>query len=114
MSQPDYAVVLVLSPVSGQWELMSSGGRVIVFDTARTAWEWLPLLGQGRLYTVDARALSLTFLEVSRVLPNRARVVSPYCPDEKQPWRAHRIWSEWWTDYGQPEEENGGDDSLHV
>ena len=29
MSQPDYAAVMVVSPVSGRWELMSSGGRIV-------------------------------------------------------------------------------------
>ncbi len=97
MSQPDYAAALVLSAVSGRWELMSSGGRVIVFDTAAVAWEWLPLLGQGRQYAADARARTITFLEISRTLPNRARVISPYRPDENQPWRRHQIWSAWWS-----------------
>ncbi|HZP80716.1 MAG TPA: hypothetical protein VFB21_03680 [Chthonomonadaceae bacterium] len=101
MSQPDYAAVAVVSPVTGQWELMSHAGRVIVFDTAQAAWEWLPLLGQGRLYSADRGTLSLAFLEVSAALPNRARVVCPYYPGEAQPWRKHVIWSEWWTDCGQ-------------
>ncbi len=96
----DYAAVMVRSPVSGRWELMSSAGRVIVFDTAAVAWEWLPLLGQGRRYSVDAGGEGITFWEVSAALPNRARVVSPYFPAEGQPWRRHRIWSEWWTDCG--------------
>ena len=26
MSQPDYAAIAVLSPITGRWELMSSGG----------------------------------------------------------------------------------------
>ncbi|HZO90530.1 MAG TPA: hypothetical protein VFB38_19540 [Chthonomonadaceae bacterium] len=104
MSQPDYAAVAVVNPVTGRWELMSSGGRVIVFDTAQMAWEWLPLLGQGRLYRADRRTLSLWFLEVSSALPNRARVVCPYRPEEAQPWRRHLIWSEWWSDCGQPKE----------
>lgn len=97
MSQPDYAAVAVVSPVTGAWELMSSGGRVIVFDTAQVAWEWLPLLGQGRPYTADARNLRLTFQEVSATLPNRAQVISPYRPDEAPPWKRHLIWSEWFT-----------------
>ena len=96
MSRPDYAAVAVVHPVSGQWELMSSDGRVIVFDTAQVAWEWLPLLGQGRQYSADEQRLMLSFWEVSEVLPNRVRVVSPYCPEEGQPWQRHVIWSEWW------------------
>jgi len=100
MSQPDYAAVMVVSPVSGCWELMSSGGRIVIFDTAQVAWEWLPLLGQGRLYTADEQAGSIRFHELSGVLPNRARVVSPYRPDEPFPWRSHVIWSDWWSDLG--------------
>jgi hypothetical protein len=104
MSRPDYAAVAVLSPITGRWELMSSGGRVIVFDTARVAWEWLPLLGQGRRYAADSRAMRLSFQEVSLRLPNQARVVCPYRPDEHGAWKRHVMWSEWWTDCGQPTE----------
>jgi hypothetical protein len=103
MSRPDYAAVAVVHPVSGAWELMSSGGRVIVFDTAQMAWEWLPLLGQGRVALLHERERSVTFSEVSRFLPNRARVVCPYTPGEPPPWKRHLIWSEWWTDC-EPEE----------
>ena len=92
----DYAAVEVLSPRSGKWELMSAGGRVIVFDTAEIAWNWLPLLGGGRLHSSDARRRSIAFLEISSCVPNRARVVSPYDPGEKAPWRRHIIWSDWW------------------
>ena len=35
---PDYAAVAVHNPITGRWELMSDGGRVIVFDTAEVAW----------------------------------------------------------------------------
>ncbi len=93
---PDYAAVMVWSLRSGRWELMSDGGRVIVFDTAEVAWNWLPLLGSGRPYRADSRSLSLWFLEVSSTAPNRARVVTPYRPDENQPWTRHVIWTEWW------------------
>lgn len=92
----EYAAVEVLSPRSGNWELMSVGGRVIVFDTAEIAWNWLPLLGGGRLHSSDAHTRSITFLEISPRAPNRARVVSPYDPGEKTPWRRHIIWSDWW------------------
>lgn len=91
---PDYAAVAVVSPVSGKWELMSVGRRVVVFDTAQMAWEWLPTLGQGRICHADERNLAVTFLEVSRVLPNRAQVISPYVPDETMPWKRHVIWTE--------------------
>src|ERR1051326_4352417 len=95
--RPEYAAVSVFSPVTQRWELMSDGGRVIVFDTAEVAWNWLPLLGGGGPYSADLRALTLCFAEISRMAPNRARVVSPYRPDEKQPWKHHVIWSEWWN-----------------
>ena len=88
--------MMVVNPASGNWELMSSDGKVIVFDTAILAWEWLPLLGQGRPFLSDDKSLSVTFLELSRILPNRARVVSPYFPEERQPWKKHTIWSDWW------------------
>ena len=97
---PGYAAVMVFSPRSESWELMSCGGRVIVFDTAEVAWNWLPLLGSGRPYRADSRSLSLWFLEVSSTAPNRARVVTPYEPGERQPWRRHVIWSEWWKTGG--------------
>ncbi|HXG23700.1 MAG TPA: hypothetical protein VNJ09_04025 [Chthonomonadales bacterium] len=93
---PDYAAIAVFSPRTQRWELMSDGGRVIVFDTAEVAWNWLPLLGSGRPYVSDVRRMSLCFLEISSVAPNRARVVTPYRPDENHPWRRHVIWSEWW------------------
>src|SRR2546421_5202166 len=93
----DYAAVAVFSPRSGRWELMSDGGRVIVFDTAEVAWNWLPLLGSGRPYSADARSLSLCFLELSSTAPNCARVVMPYDPGEKAPWRRHVMWGEWWN-----------------
>src|SRR2546429_5680584 len=93
----DYAAVAVYSPRSRQWELMSSGRRVIVFDSAETAWNWLPLLGGGRPYGSDARSLSLWFLELSTTAPNRARIVTPYQPGENQPWKRHLIWTEWWV-----------------
>lgn len=93
---PDYAAIRVVNPRTGRWELMSSGGRVIVFDTAELAWNWLPLLGGGRPYSADARLRSLTFLEISSTAPNRAAVVSPYAPGEATPWKQHVIWSEWW------------------
>jgi hypothetical protein len=93
----DYAVVAVVDPRTGGWELMSSGGRVIVFDTAEAAWNWLPLLGGGRPYRTDARSLSLWFVEVSATAPNRARVVSSYQPGETMPWKRHVIWSDWWS-----------------
>ncbi len=96
----DYAAVAVFSPASRRWELMSSGGRVIVFDTAEMAWNWLPLLGSGRPYSADARSLSLCFMELSATAPNRARVVTPYHPDEGQPWKRHVIWTEWWDGRG--------------
>jgi hypothetical protein len=92
----DYAAVRVVNPRNGRWELMSSGGRVIVFDTAELAWNWLPLLGGGRPYTADARSLCLCFLEISSAAPNRAAVVSNYTPGETAPWQRHIIWSEWW------------------
>jgi hypothetical protein len=91
---PDYAAIALVSPVSGKWELMSVKGRVVVFDTAQMAWEWLPMLGQGRICRADERALSVTFLEVSATLPNRARVVCPYAPGEAMPWKHHVIWTE--------------------
>ena len=92
----DYAAITVFSPRSRQWELMSDRGRIIVFDTAELAWNWLPLLGGGRPYSADARSLLLSFLEISTAAPNRARVVSPYNPGETAPWKRHVIWSEWW------------------
>ena len=91
---PDYAAVLVVSPVSGQWELMSVKGRVVVFDTAQMAWEWLPTLGQGRISSSDEKRLSVSFLELSAFLPNRARVVTPYALGEATPWKRHVIWTE--------------------
>jgi hypothetical protein len=93
----DYAAVAVFSPVSRRWELMSHNGRIIVFDTAEVAWNWLQLLGSGRPYSANARSLSLCFLELSATAPNRARIISPYAPGESQPWRHHMIWSEWWS-----------------
>jgi hypothetical protein len=107
---PDYAAIAVAGPQTGRWELMSSGGRVIVFDTAEIAWEWLPLLGGGRPYSADARSLSVCFLELSAVAPNRARVVAPYDPGERTPWRRHVIWSEWWAG----REEEHGLHRVHV
>ncbi len=92
--KPDYAAVLVVSAVTGRWELLSVGGKVVVFDTAETAWQWLPTLGQGRVGVENERAQSLCFAEISRTLPNRARVISPYVPGEKTPWRRHLIWTE--------------------
>jgi len=92
--RPDYAAVMVVSAVTGKWELLSVKGRVVVFDTAQVAWEWLPTLGQGRISLTNEKGLSLCFAEISRTLPNRARVVSPYFPQETQPWRKHLIWSE--------------------
>lgn len=103
-----YAAVAVTSPVTGQWELMSDRGRVIVFDTARTAWEWLPLLGGGRPYVADARSLLVCFTVISRTAPNRARVITPYETGERMPWRRHVIWSEWWSDGGPTVEERDG------
>lgn len=97
---PGYAAVAVFSPITGRWELMSDGGRVIVFDSAQVAWEWLPMLGSGRPHVADARSHSVTFLEVSAVAPNRARVICPYEPGEPTPWRRHVIWSEWWGGEG--------------
>ena len=94
---PDYAAVAVFSPVTRKWELMSDGGRIIVFDTTEVAWNWLPLLGGGRPYSADARSLSLCFMELSTTAPNRARVVTPYVPGETQPWERHIIWSDWWA-----------------
>ena len=96
----EYAAVAVLSPVSGRWELMSSGGRVVVFDTATVAWEWLPMLGKGRLYREEAARLRICFLELARDLPNMAEVVSPYDPGERTPWERHIIWSDWWGGEG--------------
>ncbi len=93
---PDYAAVAVVHPLTGNWELMSSNGKVIVFDTTEMAWNWLPLLGGGRPHSADARSLSVCFSELSRVAPNRARVVQNYVPDEVTPWRNHIIWSSWW------------------
>lgn len=90
-----YAVVAVFSPLSERWELMSSDGRVIVFDTPEIAWEWLPLLGGGRPFRADVRTRSLWFLEISRTAPNRARVVRDYDPGERFPWKQHVMWSEW-------------------
>ena len=92
---PDYAAIEVYSPLSRQWELMSDKGKVIVFDNAEVAWNWLPLLGNGRRYISDIRTLAIHFMEIMLDAPNRARVVSPYFPEEKMPWRRHRIWSEW-------------------
>ena len=92
-----YAAVMVFSPITRRWELMSSRGRVIVFDTAEMAWNWLPLLGGGRTYSRHLPTLSISFLEISPTAPNRARVVCPYRPDEPVPWKRHIIWSEWWN-----------------
>ncbi|MGC8668557.1 MAG: hypothetical protein ACP5VE_10640 [Chthonomonadales bacterium] len=92
-----YAAVIVFSPATQRWELMSSGGRVIVFDTAEVAWNWLPLLGGGRPYILHRPTLSICFLEISHTAPNRARVVCPYHPHEAAPWKRHVIWSEWWN-----------------
>ncbi len=93
---PGYAAVEVVSPISGMWELMSAGGRVIVFDTAQVAFEWLPLLGSGRPCSLDARSLSVCFQVISNVHPNRARVAPNYDPGEKAPWKRHIIWTDWW------------------
>ena len=90
----NYAAVMVRSPLSGRWELMSSGGKVVVFDTAAIAWEWLPLLGQGRLCQGDSRTRTIWFNELSSTLPNLAKIVSPYSLEEKAPWKRHIIWSE--------------------
>lgn len=99
----DYAVIRVRNPASGAWELMSDAGRVIVFDTAAMAWEWLPLLGQGRLYQMDVARRRIWFPEVSATLPNMAEVVSPYDTGERTPWKRHIIWSEWWEGTGEQE-----------
>ena len=90
----DYAAVMVRSPLSGRWELMSSGGKVVVFDTAAIAWEWLPLLGQGRRCLGNAATRTVWFNELSSTLPNLAKIVCPYSPQEKAPWKRHVIWSE--------------------
>ena len=95
---PDYAAIEVVHPITGKWELMSSNGRVIVFDTAELAWNWLPLLGGGRTFSSDARNLSVCFHTISSAAPNRARVVTPYLPEESFPWKRHMIWSEWWSE----------------
>ena len=113
---PGYAAVAVFSPLSGRWELMSDRGRVIVFDTPRIAWEWLPLLGAGRRYVADARRLTLSFTEISTEAPNRARVVWPYSPGEATPWQRHVIWSEWMNGQvtGDREQGIGGRQRLAV
>ena len=90
----DYAAALVRSPISGKWELMSSGGKIIVFDTAAVALEWLPLLGQGRRCHTDVARATVWFEEISTTLPNIAKVVSPYSPEERTPWKRHLIWTE--------------------
>ncbi len=96
MSQPDYAAIAVFSPLSQRWERMSDRGRVIVFDNAEVAWNWLPLLGGGRLYVADARSKTICFVELSSAAPNMAYVEAPYRTGESFPWKRHVIWSEWW------------------
>ena len=91
----NYAAISVINPTTGNWELMSSSGRVIVFDTAELAWNWLPLLGGGRTYKADSRRLEIWFFEISNNAPNRAKVVPQYDLGELMPWRKHIIWSEW-------------------
>ena len=97
---PEYAAIGVVHPTTGQWERMSAGGRVIVFDTAELAFSWLPLLGGGREYRVDRVRREICFLEIRTDQPNRANVISPYDPGEQYPWKRHIIWSEWWSDLG--------------
>ncbi len=100
MRQPDYAAIAVFSPFSRRWELMSDRGRVIVFDSAEVAWNWLPLLGGGRPYVADARSRTICFVELSAIAPNMAYVEAPYRTGEPLPWRRHVIWSEWWRGGG--------------
>ena len=106
--RPDYAAVAVMSVITGKWELLSCGGRVVVFDTAEMAWHWLPTLGQGRIGIEDRSRMSLCFAEISRELPNRSYVVSPYHPEESQPWGRHIIW----TDLGREESSSHGEPGL--
>ncbi|MEP6756650.1 MAG: hypothetical protein ABJA67_14185 [Chthonomonadales bacterium] len=87
----------MINSATGQWERMSSGGRVIVFDTAEIAWNWLPLLGGGREYRLDRQKGEIWFLELKPGHPNRAKLISPYDPGESYPWKRHVIWTEWWS-----------------
>lgn len=94
---PNYAAIAVVNVTTGKWERMSSNGRVIVFDTAEIAWNWLPLLGGGREYRLDRKSGEICFLQIRMDQPNRAKLISPYDPGESYPWREHIIWTEWWS-----------------
>lgn len=100
----------VYPPGKSDCTLMSSGRRVIVFDTPEMATQFLPLLGNGRVAHWGADGESVSFAPLSETDTNRAVVLTGYDPYNApngrsespiREWRHHLMWSHWWSDCGQ-------------
>lgn len=121
MSKPTgYAVVGIYPLGGGKPQLMTSHGKIVLFDTREIAQGVIPLLGAGRRYTWSADGDTITFLEVDPAGVNRAVILTEYDPYDLPPgmpvpsetrlmdWRNHVMWSYVFTDCGQMQQQADG------
>ena len=82
---PGYAVIGIYHAAEDRPSLMSSDGRVIVFDTPQMAVEFLPLLGGGRITQWSADGETACWSPVEPQGVNRASVLTNYDPYDMPP-----------------------------
>lgn len=108
MSAPPYAAIAVYHFGEDTPKLLSVKNRVVIFDTAEIARNWIPKLGKGRpTHWLDAdvvwwhiepgeeinRAFICTDYDVYNVPPNH-----PVPSETRQmDWKHHIIWNEAFT-----------------
>jgi hypothetical protein len=79
MKPPPHAVIGIYGPGQTRPALMSSNGRVVVFDHAAQARQYLPLLGAGRPTRWSSRD-EVYWLPLDPEGINRACVITEYDP----------------------------------
>ena len=79
MSHPPFAAIGLYAPGQSKPSLMSARGRVIVFDHAEQARQYLPLLGGGRPTRWQDRERAF-WLPLRQAGVNRACILTDYDP----------------------------------
>ena len=104
---PPYAAIAVYHAADSNASLLcDSEQKVIIFDHAEMAKDFLPILGNGRIstWTTDGEGICFTPIDPEGI--NRAVVLTPYdiynlppgCPVLSETrsiaWKNHVIWTE--------------------
>lgn len=120
MPDTKYCAVGVYDGQGDKPVLMSTGGKVIVFDTKSIAQETLPILANGRDWAWDATGEHLWFFPLDEDKVNHLCIFTDYdvynlpaglpvvSESRGLDWKRHIIWTLWLMDKGQFEKQDDG------